>query len=198
MIQNVVFDFGAVLFDWNPSKIVAEFTSSEYEQEQLLTNVLGHADWLSLDRGTMLMAEVIPKFSARVGFPEPRMEDFFEHVQNKLTLIPVSANLVEHLLALNYPLYYLTNMSNAFFETLNDNHPFISEFKGGIVSANERLIKPEPEIFELLCQRYQLNPKECLFIDDNAQNVAVARELGFEVVQFLPNEACIRQIMDKL
>ena len=63
----------------------------------------------------MLLAEVIPKFSARVGFPESRMEDFFVHVQNHLTLINISANLVEHLLALNYPLYYLTNMSNAFF-----------------------------------------------------------------------------------
>lgn len=198
MIRNVVFDFGAVLFEWNPSNIVAEFTSSEYEQELLLSNVLGHSDWLSLDRGTMLLAEVIPKFSARVGFPESRMEDFFVHVQNHLTLINISANLVEHLLALNYPLYYLTNMSNAFFETLNDNHPFIGEFKGGIVSANELLIKPEPEIFELLCQRYKLKPEECLFIDDNAQNIAIARELGFESVQFVPNEACVRQIMDKL
>ena len=51
MIRNVVFDFGAVLFEWNPSNIVAEFTSSEYEQELLLSNVLGHSDWLSLDRG---------------------------------------------------------------------------------------------------------------------------------------------------
>lgn len=76
MIRNVIFDFGAVLFEWKPTKIVQTYTDSIFEQEMLLNEVLNHPDWLALDRGTMLMAEVIPKFAARTGFPEARMEDF--------------------------------------------------------------------------------------------------------------------------
>ncbi|OAN11574.1 HAD family hydrolase [Photobacterium jeanii] len=198
MIRNVIFDFGAVLFEWNPNKIVTSFTNSEFEQQQLLENVLRHDDWLSLDRGTMLMAEVIPKFAARINFPESRMEDFFDHVQNQLAVIELSHQLLENLLALGYPLYYLTNMSNAFFDTLSERHAFIGDFKGGVVSASEFMIKPEPAIFELLLSRYNLQPEECLFIDDNADNVISARQLGIEAVQFTADKSCIQQIMSKL
>ncbi|MGF1794266.1 HAD family phosphatase, partial [Photobacterium profundum] len=178
MIRNVIFDFGAVLFEWKPTRIVQTYTDSVFEQEMLLNEVLNHPDWLALDRGTMLMAEVIPKFAARTGFPEARMEDFFEHIQNSLEKISLTESIFYKVLDQGYSLYYLTNMSNAFFDTLNERHPFIAFFKGGIVSGNELVIKPEAEIFELLQARFELDTSESLFIDDNEENINTARSLG--------------------
>jgi len=198
MIRNVIFDFGAVLFQWNPSKIVQTFTDSKYEQQLLLNEVLRHPDWLSLDRGTMLMAEIIPKCAARTGFPESRMEDFFEHIMNSLVKVSCTQTLFYRLLEHHYSIYYLTNMSSAFFETLNERHSFLSLCKGGLVSGTELIVKPEPEIFELLLDRYNLQADESLFIDDSEENIKSARDLGFHTVRFEQSDECLEHIYDLL
>ena len=191
MIKNVIFDFGAVLFEWNPAKIVATFTDSQDEQALLLQHVLQHPDWVSLDRGTMLMAEAIPRCAARVNLPESRMEDFFEHIQMNLHVIEETFDLVEQILSLNLNAYFLTNMSSAFFEKLNERHGLYQLFDGGLVSGKELTIKPEAEIFELLCQRFDINPSESLFVDDQPANLDTAKALGFEVYQFkTPHDSC--------
>ncbi|PSW82408.1 HAD family hydrolase [Photobacterium angustum] len=198
MIRNVIFDFGAVLFQWNPQKIVETFTQSIDEQNILMEQVLAHSDWLALDRGTMLLAEEIPKFAARTGISCQRMEEFINHIQLSLEKIPETEALFFRILDKNYPTYYLTNMCSAFFETLYEKHHFISFFDGGIVSGKELTMKPEPEIFHLLCQRYHLNPHECLFIDDHYPNIETAKSLGFNTVHFTPTQDCIREIEEAL
>lgn len=194
MIRNVIFDFGAVLFRWDPDQIVASFTDSTDEQHLLLEEVFHHPDWLSLDRGTMLMAEVIPKFAARTGITVSRMEDFFEHIINSLVKITETEELLYRLLDHHYSVYYLTNMSSAFFETLNERNDFISLFKGGIVSGKELMMKPDPDIYELLIERYDLVPSETLYIDDHEQNVNVAQAIGFQTIQFELSASCFHKI----
>ncbi|UTV30033.1 HAD family hydrolase [Photobacterium atrarenae] len=194
MIRNVVFDFGGVLFQWYPQEIVESFTSSTEEQNLLLTKILCHPDWLSLDRGTMLLAESIPKFSARTGISEGRIEDFLTHVVDSLVKIDETEALLYQIAGYHYALYYLTNMNTAFFETLSERNGFISLFLGGIVSANERMVKPEPDIFHQLRQQYNLVPAETLFIDDTTANIETAQALGFQTVLFTQTPSCFENI----
>ena len=198
MIRNVIFDFGAVMFEWNPLQIVNSFTTSQPEREILLRDVLQHSDWLSLDRGTMLIAEVIPKFSARTQIPSQRIEDFITHIQLSLTKIRQTEILFNQLTQQPYSLYYLTNMCSAFFDTLYEKHHFISFFDGGLVSGKELVMKPEQEIFMRLCERYQLTPQESLFIDDNSENIQIASALGFNTIQFNQTQTCFQQIEKQL
>lgn len=198
MIRNVIFDFGAVLFEWNPHHIVNSFTTSPSEREILLRDVLQHPDWLSLDRGTMLIAEVIPKFSARTQISSQRIEDFIAHIQLSLTKIQQTETLFNQLTQQPYSLYYLTNMCSAFFDTLYEKHHFISFFDGGLVSGKELVMKPEQEIFLRLCDRYQLTPQESLFIDDNSENIQIAATLGFNTIQFDQTTSCFQQIEKQL
>lgn len=198
MIRNVIFDFGAVLFEWNPLQIVNSFTASQIERDILLRDVLQHSDWLALDRGTMLIAEVIPKFSARTQIPPQRIEDFIIHIQHSLTKINQTEMLFQKLTQRPYSLYYLTNMCSAFFDTLYEKHHFISFFDGGLVSGKELVMKPEQEIFVRLCERYQLEPQESLFIDDNDENIKIATEMGFNTVQFSQTPTCFQQIEKRL
>lgn len=198
MIRNVIFDFGAVMFEWNPLQIVNSFTTSQPEREILLRDVLQHPDWLSLDRGTMLIAEVLPKFSARTQISPRRMEDFILHIQLSLTKIQQTETLFYKLTRQPYSLYYLTNMCSAFFDTLYEKHHFISFFDGGLVSGKELVMKPEQEIFIRLCERYQLTPQESLFIDDNSENIQIASTLGFNTIQFNQTPTCFQQIEKQL
>ncbi|KAE8177213.1 HAD family hydrolase [Photobacterium carnosum] len=198
MIRNVIFDFGAVMFEWNPLQIVNSFTTSQPEREILLRDVLQHPDWLSLDRGTMLIAEVLPKFSARTQISPRRMEDFILHIQLSLTKIQQTETLFYKLTRQPYSLYYLTNMCSAFFDTLYEKHHFISFFDGGLISGKELVMKPEQEIFMRLCERYQLTPQESLFIDDNSENIQIASTLGFNTIQFNQTPTCFQQIEKQL
>ncbi|ELR65766.1 HAD superfamily hydrolase [Photobacterium marinum] len=198
MIRNVIFDLGAVLFEWNPVRIVQTFTDSTTEQNILLKEVIHHPDWLSLDRGTMLLAEEIPKFAARTDFTVARMQSFIDHVLDSLQPIQATENLLYQVLDKHFSAYYLTNMSNAFFETLHDRNEFFSLFAGGIVSGREFVIKPEPQIYQLLLDRYDLQPEQSLYIDDNADNVKAAKSLGFHAVQFEQTDACFSKIRDLL
>ncbi|KLV05355.1 HAD family hydrolase [Photobacterium aquae] len=199
MIRNVIFDFGAVLLHWNPSKIVESFTEDTNERQILLNYVIHHPDWLALDRGTMLMAEVIPRFALRTGMSEARIGDFIEHIQSTLTIIPETETLVDQVIALGFGTYFLTNMSSAFFEKLNEQHSFYVWFDGGLVSGKELLLKPEPEIFKRLAERFMLNPEESLFIDDSPANITAAKHLGFQTYLFTtPTISCeaIRNLLN--
>lgn len=194
MIRNVIFDLGGVLFQWRPQQIVESFTSSATEQDLLLSHILRHPDWLSLDRGTMLLAESIPKFAARTGMSEERIEDFLTHVVDSLVKIEESEALLFQIIDYHYAVYYLTNMNTAFFETLSERNSLMSLFLGGIVSANELMVKPEPEIFHRLSQQYNLAPAESLFIDDAAVNIEAAQVLGFQTVLFTQTPSCLESI----
>ncbi len=91
---------------------------------------------------------------------------------------------MERLEARGAPLYAITNFSAEKFAEARLRFPFLDRFRGVIVSAHERLLKPDPAIFELLLSRYGLKAKECLFIDDSAANVAGARDVGMAAHHF--------------
>ena len=61
---------------------------------------------------------------------------------------------------------------------------FLEWFDGVLVSGEERLVKPDPAIFELLAERFGLDPGATFYVDDSEANVAAARELGFDAVRF--------------
>jgi HAD superfamily hydrolase (TIGR01509 family) len=68
------------------------------------------------------------------------------------------------------------------FELLSTKHEFFREFSGGVVSSAEKLLKPQPEIYQVLIERYGLNPKETLFIDDLLPNIEGAAAAGFQTL----------------
>ena len=197
MIRQVVFDFSGVLFEWNPKQFVESFTQDPKEQEKLMIHVLKHQDWTSLNLGTALMAEVLPKFAARTDIPEYKMQTFIEHLQHSMQPMHKTLLLLNEFKA-HYGLYFISNISEAFFDTLNEKYNVNALFNGGIISGKERTIKPEPLIYETLLERYQLTASECLFIDHTLEHVHAARNLGFQVQHFQNNESCYRGIRQQL
>lgn len=68
-----------------------------------------------------------------------------------------------------------------------ENYDFFGLFDGKIVvSGEEKLIKPDPKIWEILLERYQIKAEESVFIDDNAKNIEVAKSLGFICIHITP------------
>jgi 2-haloacid dehalogenase len=78
----------------------------------------------------------------------------------------------------------LTNWSAETFPVALKRFDFLQIFDGIIVSGHEKLIKPDKEIFYSLLNRYNLHAENCVFIDDNINNVEAADAIGFHSLHF--------------
>jgi len=201
--MNLVFDFGAVLVEWQPTRLLqTHFPQSADSPEgfcQLAQDFFHHADWQSFDRGTLGLAEVARRTAARLDLPPLQVQGLMEGIGDLLTAKPDTLAVLEdlHLQRAHkqsghtksahkqhLPLYYLSNMPVPFARTLEKNHAFLSWFEGGIFSGDVQHIKPEASIYQLLQSRYQLAPAQTLFIDDMPVNVQAARACGWTGIHF--------------
>ena len=181
--KTVVFDFGGVLLDWNPRYLFNKVFSTPEQVE----NFLSHANFASFnaqaDEGRSfesIFSEVSQKTPEHLDAFKVFPKRFLESLSG-----PIWDNvfLLESLKKQNIPLYGLTNWSRETFPLAYDAYPFFKHFDGILVSGEEHLAKPDPKIFHRLCEKFKLHPELCFFLDDNPDNIRVARELGFNAYQ---------------
>lgn len=170
MIKNIVFDLGGVLFWRNPNKCTQEFLDFfAFVRETPMPHF-----WNEYDRGTLSLDEVMEHLMARSGFTREKCADFVQRAIDMQEVIRSTEQLIETLKADGrYRLFVLSNMSREFIDFLR-RVPVYRHFDGEVVSCEEGLCKPEPEMYRLLLKRYGLVPAETLFIDDRPENVEAA------------------------
>ncbi len=151
--------------------------------------MFGQTEWKAFDRGTLSMPEVIAQIAKRVNLDQGVLKELVESIGERLTPMPDSVALLQALIAQRaqqkeLKLYYLSNMPAPYARTLERLHGFLQEFDGGIFSADELLVKPEPAIYQLLQSRYALEPSKTVFIDDLLGNVRAAQAQGWHGIHF--------------
>lgn len=190
---TIVFDLGGVLIDWNPRYVYRQLLESEAEVNQFLEEV-ATMDWnIQQDRGRTI-AEGTRLLIER----HPNHTELIEAYYGRWTEMlggPI-AETVEMLDELRqngkYRLLALTNWSAETFPIAQKRYKFLGWFEGIVVSGVEQCIKPEPQIYQILFERYKLNPVDCLFIDDNENNVTGSISAGMPALHF-DNPAQLRQ-----
>lgn len=196
--MNIVFDFGAVLFSWQPLELVAEsfpaLASTPAQAGHLAHQVFGHADWQAFDRGRANLEEIMDRTVARLGLERVAVAHLMERIGERLVPIADTVTLLRTLQDLRaqkresvaepLKLYFLSNMPAPYARTLERRHDFLANFDGGIFSGDVQLIKPEPAIYQLLQTRYALEPAKTVFIDDLLTNVQAAQALGWQGIHF--------------
>jgi 2-haloacid dehalogenase len=184
-IAAVVFDLGGVLIDWDPRYLYRELIEDEAEMEHFLATVTT-PEWNRAQDAGRPWAEAVEELAQR--HPERRdlIEAYWLRWHETLgDAIQPSVAVLDELRATGLRLFALTNWSGETFPVARPRFPFLEWFDGIVVSGDERLIKPDPAIFRVLVDRYGLEPATTLFIDDQPDNVAAARELGFLAVRFV-------------
>ena len=179
-ITAAVFDLGGVLIDWDPRHLYRKvFGPDEAAMERFLATVCT-AEWnAEQDRGRPF-SEAIAELAT--GAPEHRanIEAYFDRWGEMLgEQIPGTESVLIELRSAGIRLYGLSNWSAETFPIAVDRFPCLSMFEGIVVSGSEGVAKPDPAIFEILCERYGLDPAACLFVDDAPANVRAAMEAGF-------------------
>lgn len=181
----VVFDIGNVLFHWHPRFLYERLIHDGQALDAFLRDVLT-LDWhFQHDEGRPFAetsAELIaqhPQHEALIRVWGPRF--------NESNGGPVEGmhELVAELDAAGVPLYAITNFSGEFFGPFRAAHPeLFGRFRDIVVSGDERLVKPHPEIWALAVERFGLPPGSLVFVDDNEANVAGAAAAGFHAMLF--------------
>lgn len=185
MIQNLVFDMGQVLIRWQPRQFTAKYGFAEADEALLVQELFQSVEWVRLDRGTISEAEAAARVCGRL--PQ-RLHGAVEEIVFswwRRPLVPVEgmAELLRELKENGYGIYLLSNASLAlrrYFPRI----PGAECFDGLVVSAEERLLKPQHEIYEVLLRRYSLSPESCFFVDDLPANVEGAQNVGMQGAVF--------------
>ncbi|AIL44870.1 HAD family phosphatase [Elizabethkingia anophelis] len=186
IIKNIIFDFGGVLMDWNPKYLYQNVFNSEEEMDYFLDNIATLKWNAEQDRGrsfqeaTEILQNQYPEFSKEIALYYSQWP-----VMLKGT-IEENVSILRNLHG-RYQLYGLTNWSAESFPYAYKNYDFFSLFNGIVVSGEEKLIKPDERIYELLLNRYNLNASECLFIDDNYENIRTAQAMDFNTIHLPPH-----------
>lgn len=196
MPRTVVFDIGNVLVDWNPRFLYRKIFPDEAEMEWFLGHVCTPAWNLEQDRGRSFK-EALALLIAQYPHYEAAIRAFDERWTETISgPIAGTVALLESLRQQGVPDYAITNFSHEKFGIAKARFPFLAEFRGTIVSGEEKLLKPDPAIYRLLFDRYGLNPSECVFIDDSAANVEGARTVGMHALHFTGPERLTQELCD--
>lgn len=196
MIKNVIFDFGNVLVEYNIKEFMAKKGMSPDMIKRILKASIMGPFWDEFDRGAISEEEAIAGFLSIDPEIENELHIVFDNITGMLTKRDFAIPWVKELKAAGYNVYYLSNYSKKAFDECADSIGFIEYMDGGIVSHRELMVKPNPDIYRLLIDRYQLVPEECVFIDDTPANVDVAKELGMEGIVFCSKEETVAKLIE--
>lgn len=196
-INTIVFDLGGVLIDWNPLYVYNDYFPSK-EDHDYFFNEVATFDWNEeQDAGKSLALATEERI---VLFPEweQSLRDFYGRWEEMLgDRIHGTVEIFQKLKEKDrFKIYALSNWSAETFPIALEKFDFLHWFDGRLISGEEGMAKPNPDIFHLLRDRYGLIPAETLFIDDNHRNAEAARDLGYNVVHFISPEHLQESLKD--
>jgi putative hydrolase of the HAD superfamily len=187
---NIVFDLGGVVFNWQPEAIVRSTFEDTNTRDLVRREIFEHADWVELDRGTLALEQAIDRGAARTGLSLQDIQRLLNAVPPFLTPIEATIELIRELSNTTNKLFVLSNMHLASIAYLEKRHNIWDLFDGVVISSRIQMIKPEPQIYEHLLERYQLAPAETIFIDDTEMNLAAAAAKGIQTIRFFNTGQC--------
>ena len=185
MIKTVIFDIGNVLVDFCWRKAFQGYGLEGEALEKFADATVRHQAWVDLDEGIITTEEAIEAY-AKVA-PEYReyMERIYEDMTTMLKQYDYAIPWIKELKERGYNSYILSNWSKPAFDCCEHNAlSFLPLVDGAVFSYRERLIKPDKRIYETICNRFDINPAEAVFLDDSEGNIISAREFGLHAIHF--------------
>lgn len=185
MIDTIIFDLGGVLIDWNPRYMYRKIFDDETKMEDFLASVTTHG-WNEMQDGGRSLAEATELLVSEQPEWEAEIRAFYDRWEEMLGG-PIFGTL-ELLDTLKrsgrYRMLALTNWSAETFPVALERYDFLGWFEGILVSGQENLKKPDVKIYQLMVERFQLDPNKTLFIDDSERNIKGASRVGLNTIHF--------------
>jgi 2-haloacid dehalogenase len=195
-INTVIFDLGGVLIDWNPRYVYRTIFKTEEEIDWFFENVATH-DWNENQDAGYPIAQATEELVAQHPEWEKEIKAYYGRWTEMLGG-PIQGTVDIFRQLKDTPglkTYALTNWSAETFHIALDRYEFLHWFDGRVVSGEERTRKPFPDFYQRLLDRYDVDPSQALFIDDNLRNVKAAEELGIKGIHFHTPEQLKKELI---
>ncbi|MCM1253647.1 MAG: HAD family phosphatase [Clostridium sp.] len=197
MIKTIIFDIGNVLADFKWKEHYMRFGYTGEILERLADATVRSEKWNEIDRGVLTDEEVLQELIKN----DPEIGEDIRRCLANVTGMVVKNDYaipwIQELKQKGYQTLYLSNFGTKAERDCADALDFLPYMDGGILSYREKVIKPMPEIYDILINRYHLIPKECVFLDDTERNLKGAEAFGIHTIHF-ENQAQARAELKKL
>ena len=189
-MKNIVFDLGRVVFAQDPTKSTEHYKQFfSYVSQSPMPQF-----WVNYDLGVSSLDAVAEELAEYRGVEAAYARDMISQAVGRQETIAPTEALIHDLKAAGYKLYVLSNMSREFIDFLRTKEVY-SYFDGDVVSCEVGVVKPMPQIYDILLDRFALVPSQTLFIDDRKENVEAAEAKGINAFHFDRNDyegSCVK------
>lgn len=194
MIKTIIFDIGNVLAGFEWKAFFRSFGYSEEILDRLAKATVENGMWAEYDRGVWSDEEILNAFIENDPGIEKELRESLKDFHGLITRYDYAIPWIKEWKEKGYQVLVLSNFSDKAYKECQDALDFLDYVDGGILSYRDKVIKPQPEIYQLLMERYNLVPGECVFMDDTLKNVTAAAELGIHAIHFTSREKAIEEL----
>ena len=193
--DTIIFDLGGVLIDWNPKYLYKKIFHNENDLHYFLENICTSSWNQEQDAGYPLaqatdeLADKYPEYDAEIRAYYGRWQEMLGGYNEQCVAILKNLHQQQHC-----RLLALTNWSGETFHIAKTMYPFLNLFEGIVVSGDEKIKKPDPRIYEILIERYGIQPDMSIFVDDTKINTETATNLGFQTIHFLSANQLLEEL----
>ncbi len=185
-IKTIIFDLGGVLIDWNPAYVYLDIFDGDQKKMQWFFDEICTMDWnenqdagYPLAQATADLVKQFPEHENLIRMYYGRWEEMLgDSISGTVAILK---KLIDNP---NYSVVALTNWSAETFPIALKKFDFLHWFEGIVVSGTEQTRKPFFDIYQITLDRFKIDPKTAIFIDDNLRNIRGAEALGINGIQF--------------
>ena len=183
--MDIILDMGNVLLEWNKDKILKAVAKTQKDYLILDKAIFQSGLWERLDLGTLTREELVDKVLSLLGdCYQKKVEEIIwnwpAYIDIYTEVFPLLARLKEN----GHRIFVLSNTSPVFYELLkNQLAPLAKILDGFVLSCDIKVIKTDRKMFEEILRKYQLDPSNCIFLDDVKDNTNMAESLGIRAYQ---------------
>jgi 2-haloacid dehalogenase len=170
--------------DWDPRHLFDALIEDDTEREWFLSQVCSPAWNRRQDEGRP-WAEAVAAAVAEHPEWEPWIRAYDERwIETVAGLYEDTVEVLRALQSTATPVFALTNFSQEKWALACEHYDLLNSFDGVVVSGEERLAKPDPAIYQVLVDRFSVEPARTFFTDDLQRNVDAARAVGLDAELF--------------
>ena len=200
VIKTIIFDIGNVLVDFRWRKMYEEIFGLEgAELERFADATVRHQAWVDLDQGIITTEEAKEAYAKEVPEYREYIDRIYQEMDKMLVQFDYAVSWIQELKERGYRIYILSNWSKPAYDACKDTAlSFLPLVDGVVFSYKELVIKPDKEIYDIICSRYDINPEEAVFLDDTEKNIVAAREFGLHGIVFKSYEQGRKELEELL
>jgi putative hydrolase of the HAD superfamily len=179
-VQAVIFDWGGVILPLTPFKRALAWDERLGLERGTLGQALWGAKWRQLEVGAISGEEYDAHIAQVLDLPDRESvrafyDKFYADADVNPRMLAAARSLQDR-----YQVALLTNAFPGHAESVRERHGFDprEDFDVYVNSAEVKLAKPDPAVYELVLDRLGVAPWQAIFLDDGVRNIDAARAMG--------------------